>query len=134
MLKENEALFTSICDRERMKPITKYNRWARSRADTPFYDKSSETATPFSHFKINGDWYFFYYGFKQTVLSLIVVQDALLLHGSIDLPSAERIKTKTELFACLQKWGVSQRDMEMMFGHDVVKRMQGRVLRKLVNK
>lgn len=86
----------------------------------------------YTHFLIGGTWYTTPWKYKFIVGALLVVDSGMMISGRLDLPEPKKLKNLTELLTLCIKQGITDEVLVKYFPADQVKRMKGRVLKRLV--
>ncbi len=125
----------SNIDKLQLKPCEKCNgfdEWGVGESDECEDHWSRLDPREYTHFSIRGKWYVLPQRFVAPLLSLIEVDSALQIQGAMYKPAPTRIGNLTNLLALLRKSGISDEQLQKVFPPEQIKRMSGRVLRKLV--
>lgn len=86
-----------------------------------------------THIRCRDTWYKVPEKYMRHILHLVDVDDMLVVFGSVFRPRPMEIRSLTELLSFLSRKEVSPELIALTFGEDTVKRMKGRVLKRLVS-
>jgi hypothetical protein len=86
----------------------------------------------YNHFLIRGEWYVLRERDVKALLSFIEVDSAMQIRGVMYVPEPTRIDNLTDLMTLFKKHDVTDEALATQFDLSQIKRMRGRVLKKLV--
>jgi len=91
-----------------------------------------ESINAYTHFLIDDTWYTCPYKYKAYVGALLTIEDGMNICGRLDYPKPSKIKNLTDLLTLCLKQGVTDDTLIKYFPEEQIKRMKGRVFKKLV--
>lgn len=86
----------------------------------------------YTHFLIGGTWYTTPYKYKFIIGALLTIDAGMSISGRLDYPEPKKLRNLTELLSLCIKQGITDDELTKYFPEEQVKRMKGRVLKRLV--